>query len=158
AGTSAFLPSRTLSTWPNCARTRTADQPLRWEDDLLQQVVLALERARGVLDDLEAARRRGKGAACAGEPGIGRLTSIDGRVFAETAMLLYAVAPLSATHVEIGVAATSVAERLAPLSRGPDVQAALCLDPGRALDHAASHVLLSALGRADASFDALLQA
>ena len=53
--------------------------------------------------------------------------------------------------------AARLASRLVPLARGTDVQAAVCLDPGKALDHAMAHILLDRLGHADAAFDTLLQ-
>jgi hypothetical protein len=114
------------------------------EDDLSRQVVLALGFARGVLDDIESA---------ADSP-LGRIAQ---KVVAETAMLLYAVAPLRATHPEVETACASLASRLVSLARSTEVQAALCLDPGKALDHAMAHILLDRLGHADVAFDGLLQ-
>jgi hypothetical protein len=114
------------------------------EDDLSRQVVLALGFARGVLDDIDSA---------ADSP-LGRIAQ---KVVAETAMLLYAVAPLRATHREVETASARLASRLVPLARGTEVQAAVCLDPGKALDHAMAHILLDRLGHPDAAFDTLLQ-
>ena len=109
-----------------------------------RQVVLALGFARGVLDDIDSA---------ADSP-LGRIAQ---KVVAETAMLLYAVAPLRATHPEVETASARLASRLVPLARGTEVQAAVCLDPGKALDHAMAHILLDRLGHPDAAFDTLLQ-
>jgi Domain of unknown function (DUF6895) len=114
------------------------------EDDLSRQVVLALGFARGVLDDIDSA---------ADSP-LGRIAQ---KVVAETAMLLYAVAPLRATHPEVETASARLASRLIPLARSTEVQAAVCLDPGKALDHAMAHILLDRLGHADTAFDTLLQ-
>jgi hypothetical protein len=114
------------------------------EDDLSRQVVLALGFAKGVLDDIESA---------ADSP----LSRIAQKVVAETAMLLYAVAPLRATHPQVETACASLASRLVPLARNTEVQAALCMDPGKALDHAMAHILLDRLGHADVAFDSLLQ-
>jgi hypothetical protein len=114
------------------------------EDDLSKRVVLALEFARGVLDDIESA------ADCT-------LSRIAEKVVTETAMLLYAVAPLRATHPQVETACTSLASRLTPLARNTEVQAAVCTDPGKALDHAMAHILLDSLGYADAAFDTLLE-
>ncbi len=114
------------------------------EDDLSRQVVLALGFAGAVLDDIE----------CATDGTLGRIAQ---KVVAETAMLLYAVAPLRATHAAVETASARLASRLAPLARGTEVQAAVCLDPGKALDHAMAHILLDRLGHADAAFDTLLQ-
>jgi hypothetical protein len=113
------------------------------EDDLSRQVVLALGFATGVLDDIDST---------ADSP-LGRIAQ---KVVAETAMLLYAVAHLRATHPEVEAACASLASRLVPLARGTEVQAALCLDPGKALDHAMAHILLDRLGHADDAFDSLL--
>src|SRR5580704_8797924 len=114
------------------------------EDDLSRQVVLALGFARGVLDDIDSA---------ADSP-LGRIAQ---KVVAETAMLLYAVAPLHATHPAVETACARLASRLIPLARSTEVQAAVCLDPGKALDHAMGHILLDRLGHADTAFDTLLQ-
>ena len=114
------------------------------EDDLSRQVVLALGFAGAVLDDIESATD-------------GTLGRIAQKVVAETAMLLYAVAPLRATHAAVETASARLASRLVPLARGTEVQAAVCLDPGKALDHAMAHILLDRLGHADAAFDTLLQ-
>jgi hypothetical protein len=70
---------------------------------------------------------------------------------------LYAVAPLRATHPQVETARASLASRLVPLARNTEVQAAVCMDPGKALDHAMTHILLDRLGHADAAFDSLLQ-
>ena len=76
-----------------------------------RQVVLALGFARGVLDDIDSA---------ADSP-LGRIAQ---KVVAETAMLLYAVAPLHATHPEVETACARLASRLVPVARGTEVQAA----------------------------------
>ena len=115
----------------------------RTEDDLSRQVVLALGFASGVLDDIDSA---------ADSP-LGRIAQ---KVVAETAMLLYAVAPLRAAHPRVETACASLASRLVPLARNREVQAALCMDPGKALDHAMAHILLDRLGHADDAFDSLL--
>jgi hypothetical protein len=122
----------------------TAPASDRTEDDLSRQVVLALGFAGRVLDDIDSA---------ADSP----LRRIAQKVVAETAMLLYAVAPLRATHPPVEAACASLASRLVPLARNTEVQAALCMDPGKALDHAMAHILLDRLGHADAAFDSLLQ-
>src|SRR5580704_14209531 len=106
------------------------------EHDLSRQVVLALDFAKAVLDDIDSATD-------------GTLSRIAQKVVAETAMLLYAVAPLRATHAAIETACARLASRLSPLARGTVVQAAVCLDPGKALDHAMAHILLARLGHAD---------
>jgi hypothetical protein len=114
------------------------------EDDLSRQVVLALDFARSVLDDVESTTD-------------GTLGRIAQKVVAETAMLLYAVAPLRATHPPVETACARLAPRLVPMARGTEAQAAVCLDPGKALDHAMAHILLDRLGHADAAFDTLLR-
>ena len=114
------------------------------EDGLSRQVVLALGFAAAVLDDIDS-------------DAAGPLGRVAPKVVAETAMLLHAVAPLRATHPRIETACARLASRLVPLARSPEVQAALCLDPGKALDHAMAHILLDRLGHADPAFDSLLQ-
>jgi len=114
------------------------------EDDLSRQVVLALEFARGVLDDIESAT-------------ASTLSRIAEKVVAETAMLLYAVAHLRATHPRVESACARLASRLIPLARNTEIQVAVCLDAGQALDHAMAHILLDSLGYADVAFDRLLQ-
>jgi hypothetical protein len=78
------------------------------------------------------------------------------KLVAETAMLLHAVAHLQAGEPRIRSLVHELAAQLVPHARGESVQAALCLDPGHALDHAAGHVLLTKLGYRDDRFDALL--
>jgi hypothetical protein len=114
------------------------------EDDLSRQVVLALGFARGVLDDIE----------CVTDSPLSRIAQ---KVVAETAMLLYAVAHLRATHPRVETACASLASRLIPLARNTEIRAAVCMDPGKALDYAMAHILLDSLGYADAAFDSLLQ-
>ena len=95
----------------------------RTEDDLSRRVVLALEFACGVLDDVDSdpAARKFDGA--------GKLSGIAEKVVAETAMLLYAVAHLRATFAAVGTACANLATRLIPLARNANVQAAVCMDP-----------------------------
>ncbi len=134
----------------------TTTAPERLADDLTRQVVRALEFAGRVVDDLECTSTvRGEtpstsvfGASPSG---------LAAKVVAETAMLLYAVAHLRATRREVDSAVGSLAERLIPLARSADVQAALCMDPSHSLDLAMSHVLLDNLGHRDSPFDELLK-
>lgn len=80
------------------------------------------------------------------------------KVVAEAAMLAWAAAALCRDDRVASASHAALVRRLLPWARGEAVRAAVCLDPGRALDHAFAHLLLTALGRPDASFDRLLVA
>jgi len=127
--------------------------------DLSQRVVRALDFADEVVDDLVHAAIGGR----ADDRGVSAFEAghasgdLAAKVAAETAMLLHAVAPLRPRDAGLAARIDRLAQALAPLVRGADVQAALCMDPAHALDHAMGHLLLEDLGCADAGFDALLR-
>lgn len=130
----------------------------RTDAGLSRRVLRALDFAHEVVADLGHAADgsdavRGVSAFEAG-PASGDLSA---KVVAETTMLLHAVAPLRAADADLAARVAALAQRLAPLARGPDVLAALCMDPAHALDHAMGHVLLQDLGVADVAFDGLLR-
>jgi hypothetical protein len=85
-------------------------------------------------------------------------TERGGKVVAEAAMLLHVAAPVAAAERRVGRAAAALAARVAPHARSGEVLVALCLDPGRARDHALAHVVLTRLGYPDAGTDQLLDA
>jgi hypothetical protein len=103
---------------------------------------------RRVLRSLEFASR-----AVDGIPGM-----IGEKVVAETAMLLHCAAAVQHVDRRIRDAVADIAVGLIPRARGEAVLAAICLDPGLALDHAFAHILLSGLGYPDAAVDDLLAA
>ena len=78
------------------------------------------------------------------------------KVVAEATMLLRSGASLRRTDDEIARLIDELAQRLIPYARQESVLVALCRDPARALDHAAAHIHLGALGYPDEPFDRLL--
>lgn len=78
------------------------------------------------------------------------------KLVAETAMLLYCVAPIQSLDVRIRQGVHDIGAQLVPFARSEQIVAAICMDPGKALDHAFAHVLLSHLGHQDSTVDALL--
>jgi hypothetical protein len=77
---------------------------------------------------------------------------------AETALLLYCVAPIAGLDDRLRERLDTIARLLVPLARHRDVRAAICLEPGLALDHAVGHILLGRLGYAGPEVDRLLAA
>ncbi len=51
----------------------------------------------------------------------------------------------------------ALAQRLAPLARGPQMRAGVCFEPALALDYAQAHGCLARMGHPDGTFDALLR-
>src|SRR5262249_54267552 len=72
---------------------------------------------------------------------------------AESAMLLLCARPLAVSNKRLSSRLHEVAVSLLQHARGPDVASAVCSDPGRALDYAFAHVLLTRLGYPDQAFD-----
>lgn len=119
------------------------------EADLIQRLCRALDIARRTVETLAA-----DGYTDRDHPEH----SIRGeKVVVEAAMLLVpsqAVCPVSA---EVGERLNALAESLLPYARGERVRARVCLEPALALDHAAAHLCLSAIGWPDGDLDRLLQ-
>jgi hypothetical protein len=87
-------------------------------------------------------------------PGAGPL--VVAKVVAEATMLLRCAAFLRQTDGEVAGLFDELARRLIPYARRESVLVALCRDPARALDNAAAHIHLGALGYHDRPFDRLL--
>jgi hypothetical protein len=135
-----------------------------WDpQDLLRRVRQSLDIAARTLDLLDAsADPCPAGAApaaggCVPPAGAGRGPLIERKVVAETAMLLRGVAFLAASDHYIADATDTLARRLAPRARGDAMRVGLCLQPAAALDHAAAHIHLAALGHPDEAAERLLQ-
>lgn len=108
-----------------------------WDSsDLVRRVVRALDFASHAVRDLHGPLRD--------------------KLVAETAMLLHCVAPIQPLDGRIRQAAGDIAAQLVPSARSERVLAAICMDPGHALDHAFAHILLSGLGHPDPAVDRLL--
>lgn len=75
---------------------------------------------------------------------------------AETALLLYCAAPIATLDQRIFGTIEEITRDILPLARSDEVRAAICMDPGQALDHAFAHILLGAIGHRDAAMDELL--
>ncbi|MET0382080.1 MAG: hypothetical protein ABW032_01530 [Burkholderiaceae bacterium] len=133
--------------------------PGRLAADLARRLVVALDFAGRVVDDIEsAAIGRGTASSAFGAGAGADAGGLAAKVVAETAMLLHVAAPLRTAWRDVDAAVGALAERLIPLARGADVQAALCMDPSNAMDHSMGHVLIGDLGHRDPSFDELLRA
>ena len=78
------------------------------------------------------------------------------KVVAEATMLLRCAAFLRHTDDEVAGLFDELARRLIPYARRESVLVSLCREPARALDNAAAHIHLSALGYHDQPFDRLL--
>jgi hypothetical protein len=111
--------------------------PPCWDSsDLVRRVIRTLDFASQAVRDLRGPLRE--------------------KVVAETAMLLYCVAPIQTLDARILQAVGDIATQIVPFARSEQVVAAICMDPGRALDHAFAHVLLTRLGYDDLTVDRLL--
>ena len=92
----------------------------------------------------------------AGAAPLGAGPLVVAKVVAEATMLLRSAAFLRQTDDEIACLIDELAQRLSPYARGESVLVALCRDPARALDSAAAHIHLRALGYDNQPFDRLL--
>ena len=135
------------------------DSADRWErGDLIRRVLQALDVAArtvraataGELSSQFRSDRRADGCP-ADSPDL-----VLPKVVAEAAMLLRCVAPTSALDERIHFGVDQVAQLLLPHARGANLLAALCLEPGLALDHALTHIQLRDLGYPDEQADRLL--
>jgi hypothetical protein len=122
-----------------------------WErPDLVRRLLRALAFASRSIDALVE-------PAAAGIPGsIADRGLVREKFVAETALLLYCAWPVRQLDARLPQAIDAIAQRLIPLARHADVCAAICLDPGQALDHAAGHIWLRAIGYQDEAVDRLL--
>jgi hypothetical protein len=88
------------------------------------------------------------------------LESLDapqGKVLAETAMLLRVIAEVGAFHdSSLADRAAAAATRLAPLATSGRVVASMCMSPARALDYGAAYICLAELIGTDTILDRCL--
>ena len=80
------------------------------------------------------------------------------KAIAETAMLLWFVAPVRDANKEIAERLHAAVVRLVPLARNEGVLGAICADPGQADAYAVAHVVLQRMGFPDHGFDEVLLA
>lgn len=123
----------------------SASAAFGWDrSDLIGRVLQSLRFARLAL------------GAADGERVLEALGVIADKVVAETAMLLHCAAAIQQVDPRIRDAVDDLAALVGPRARSKDVLAAICLDPGMAVDHAVAHILLSGLGHPDAGVDDVL--
>jgi hypothetical protein len=133
---------------------RCEDAACRERRDLVQRVQRALEVA-----SRSVAAATTTGSSPDRETGIfrsGIRPLALAKVVAEAAMLLRCAAFLADTEPWIARAIDGLARQLVPAARGDALLVALCREPALALDHAAAHIHLAALGHPDARVDRLL--
>jgi hypothetical protein len=78
------------------------------------------------------------------------------KIVAEATMLLRAAALVRRTDDDLAGVFDELAQLLIPYARRKSILVSLCRDPARALDNAAAHIHLGALGYRDRPFDRLL--
>lgn len=126
----------------------------RWDQsDLVRRVINALDVANRTVRTLIEADSVNVGGATAKK---GADVLMRDKVIAETAMLLLCAEPICSLDDRIREKLGVIAALLVPYARHEDVRGAICLDPGRARDHAVAHALLSRLGYPDPDVDHLL--
>jgi Domain of unknown function (DUF6895) len=125
----------------------------RWDpSDLLRRVTKSLALALRAVRALSEAD-----FAPAGPVNNARGGLFGEKLVAETAMLLHCVVPIQALDHRIGELTHEIAAALVLYARCENILAAICLDPGRALDFALPHILLSNIGYPNAAVDDLLE-
>lgn len=124
------------------------------QSDLIRRVSNALDFA---LLKIEALRRGGAdfSAAAATEQTDWHTRQ---KALAETAVLLWCVAPVRREDRGIDERLEAAAVALAPMARGEDVLSAVCADPGQADAYSVGHIVLQRMGYPDARFDDVLAA
>jgi hypothetical protein len=133
---------------------RREEAACRERHDLVRRVQCALEVA-----SRSVAAATTEGSSPDRETGVfrsGIRPLVRSKVVAEAAMLLRCAAFLADSEPWIGRAIDGLARQLAPAARGDALLVALCREPALALDHAAAHIHLAALGHPDARVDRLL--
>lgn len=116
----------------------------RSRTDLINRVVRALDFARAATEPV------------LNDPRVSTMGLPQEKFVAETALLLYCVAPIAPLDPRIARAIDDLAQAILPHARSDENRGAICLDPGHALDHAFAHILLGSIGYRDAAMDALL--
>jgi hypothetical protein len=126
----------------------------RWDpSDLVRRVINALDiatRSIECLANVDSAKVK------AAAPTKGADEFLEQKVVAETAMLLLCIEPIRSLDQRIRDQFDAVAALLVPLARNTEILAAICLDPGRASEHAVAHIILSRMGYPDPDVDRLL--
>jgi hypothetical protein len=142
------------------ATARPSDRPAaetRDRRDLIRRSRLAFDIAKRALaaavhhEGRKVGQDRDAGDA---PPGAGPLAVA--KVVAEATMLLRCGDFVRHSDGEVARLFDELAQRLVPYARRESVLVALCRDPARALDNAAAHIHLCALGYPDRPFDRLL--
>lgn len=118
----------------------------RRSGDLIDRIVRTLEFAREAV------------TAILSDSWSSEFTLPREKFVAETALLLYTIAPVASLHELIRAHVRAIAAKIAPVARSDEVCGAICLDPGQALDHACAHILLTAIGCCHEGVDRLLRA
>ena len=146
--------------WPAGGRhatvrtTAPAKAASSWDRaDLVRRVLGALEVANRILRELDEPGAPNTENAHGAKGDLARLRE---KIVSETALLLHCVAPVRSVDERIDERVAELAHLLAPHASSHEVRAAICLDPGLALDHAVAHILLSRLGHVDREVDHLL--
>jgi uncharacterized protein DUF6895 len=127
-----------------------AAMPVWSTEDLVRRVDRALDIADGAIGLISSNELRIDLAA---------LEAAPDKICAEVAMFLRAVAAIERESASgLRDRADSLARRLAPVARRPQVVIGLALHPALARDYAAAHSVLTVMGYADPGFDRILHA
>ncbi|MFA8325705.1 DUF6895 family protein [Burkholderia ubonensis] len=120
--------------------------------DLAGRVLNALHIAARMLASTDEARpSRGD------DPGIrGFQATYRDKIVAESAMLVLCAKGAAHHDRRISECIDAVIGPINRFARSEQVVSALCVDPGRALEHAVAHIILGRLGYPDAKLDQLL--
>jgi hypothetical protein len=121
--------------------------------DLLRRVHQALRLVGRALD---SAAMQACEPVAAGEVAGVRPLQLD-KVVAEAAMLMHCASFLGDEDPPLAATIDALARRAAGHARSDAVLVRLCREPFRALEHAAAHVHLGAIGHHDEHFDRFLQ-
>ena len=141
-----------MSPLPTSVAFKDAAAETRDRRDLIRRSRLAFDIAKRALTAAirHEAHREGGDVPPSAAP------LIVAKVVAEATMLLRCGAFLRQADDEVAGLFDDLARRLIPYARRDSILVALCRDPARALDNAAAHIHLEALGYSDRSFDRLL--
>jgi hypothetical protein len=138
---------------------------VRARDDLVRRVLLAFDVTERAVRAAVHPSRPIKPGDLAQTSGRGLQDSrsevlplVLTKVVGEAALLLRCTDSVRHLDQRLDAAIDRLASLVIPYARGADVLAALCLEPGLALDHAFAHVLLRDVGYPDQPFDELVAA
>ncbi|PCE30627.1 DUF6895 family protein [Burkholderia ubonensis] len=120
--------------------------------DLVGRVLNALHIATQMLASIEEAR-----PSHGDDPGTpGFQATYRDKIVAESAMLVLCAKGAANHDRRISECVDAVIGPINRFARSAHVASALCVDPGRALEHAVAHIILGRLGYPDATLDHLL--